>query len=166
MPSTMQEKINDLLMKELSGFFDKLIMDMETDENEEGFTRDTIMKSAEEYFNVNKSVKSVKSVKPKVIKEKKQIDPEEQCAAIKKDGSQCSKKRTNKVEYQGTEIENLCTSHITIYLKNKTEVVEIQHDSNMSNVDEIDPPFETEVPVKKSKKSKKETKEIIEEELL
>lgn len=157
----MQEKINDLLMKELSGFFDKLILDMENNENEEGFTRDTIMKCAEEYFNTSKT----KNVKAKVVKEKKQIDESEQCVAIKKDGTQCSKKRTNKTEYQNTEIENLCTSHITIHLKNKTEVTDVKQE--VSSVDEIDPPFEVnEEPKKKTKKPKAEKKETITEDEL
>lgn len=165
----MQEKINDLLMKELSGFFDKLILDMENSENEEGFTRDTIMKSAEEYFNTSKT----KNVKAKVVKEKKQVDQLEQCVALKKDGTQCSKKRTNKVEYQNTEIENLCTSHITIHLKNKTEATTVKPE--VSNVDEIDPPFEVpelevpekiQEPKKKTKKPKSEKKETITEDEL
>lgn len=164
MPSTMQEKINDLLMKELSGFFDKLILDMETENESEGFTRDTIMKSAEEYFKTGTS--KPKTVKSKVTKEKKSMDQAEQCIAIKKDGVQCSKKKTNKMEYSGTELENLCTSHITIHIKNAQK--EDKQEMSTSSVDEIDPPFETseekiEEPKKKTKKSKKE---IIEEDEL
>lgn len=165
MPSTMQEKINDLLMKELSRFFEKLILDMETDENTEGFTLDTIMKYAEEYFKVGAS--KPKTAKPKAVKEKKQIDESEQCVALKKDGTRCSKKKTTKPEYTGSEIEDLCTSHIKIHVDNKSEVKEIVQDSK--DLDEIDPPFEVkdETKPKKTKKTqKKEVKETIEEDEL
>lgn len=163
--SGFPKKMMVLFLKEI-GKYNQLIIDKQN-ENEiaEFFELDNLNIIAEEFFlNYEKPAK--KSV---TKKEKKVLDESEKCSATTSSGKECSKKRTTKEEYIGTEYETLCLTHINTLKNGKTK----QSKSTDQLVDEIDEPIEIDETVEieekvvKPKKSKKvKSDEIIEEENL
>lgn len=148
--SNINKKFNDLLHKELDGFFDTLFDKAETTDFE--FTKENLVELAKVYFPLEKSKKT------KEKKERKIPDDEERCIVEKKDNTRCNGSKNKKEEYIGTEYANMCPLHINAAKKANEKVVE---PTKLTVVDEIEKPIE--VKQKKKKNSKKEV--ITEDEL-
>lgn len=162
--SNINKKFNELLHKELDGFFETLFDKAEETE----FTKENLVQLAKEYFPLEK----VKKTKEK--KERKIPDDTERCIVEKKDGSRCNGSKNKKEEYFDTEYANMCPLHINSAKKAKVIIPEEE-----TFVDEIEKPEETvleeiekpeetneiEKPVK-PKKKKASKKEVISEDEL
>jgi len=177
--SDIIKKMKALVLKEVA-IYNQMIIDKQN-ENEvaEFFEIEDLNKFAEEFFNSEKSTK--KSV---VKKEKKALDETEKCSATTSSGKECSKKRTTKEEFVGTEFETLCLTHINTLKNGKTkksseeteEVSEIDEAKDVTEVTEVTEVTTTErgltkeagpQVITKPKRSKKvKSEEIIEEENL
>lgn len=172
--SDIIKKMKALVLKEIS-IYNQIIIDKQN-ENEiaEFFEIEELDKIAEEFFNAEKSSK--KSV---VKKEKKTLDESEKCSATTSSGKECSKKRTTKEEFIGTEFETLCLTHINTLKNGKNKKIsEGTEEYEVDEIDEIKPNADADrilteaakpevIPAVKQRKSKKvKSEEIIEEENL
>lgn len=168
--SEIIKKVKALLLKEIA-IYNQIIIDKQN-ENEvaEFFEIEDLNKIAEEFFNSEKSSK-----KPVVKKEKKVLDESERCTATTSSGKECSKKRTTKEEFIGTEYEMLCLTHINTLKNAKTKPAEVNEESEIevenTEVDrqltqEAQPEVIPATKKPKSKSKKVKSEEIIEEENL
>lgn len=150
MSSNISKKISELVIKELSGFFDHLLEKIDTEEDSFSFDKESLDIIAKEYFGLKEKLVKEKIVKEKLVKEKKILTDEERCSELKKDGNQCSGRKTTLEIHKDTKFGSMCSLHINAAKKNTPKSV----------VDS--PPFEIEEPQQKKHKQKKP--EIIESE--
>jgi hypothetical protein len=156
--SNINKKFNDLLHKELDGFFEYLFEKAEDTDFE--FTKDNLTELAKEYF----PIKQAKQVKEK--KERKIPDDAERCTVVKKDGTRCNGSKNKKEEYINTEYAEMCPLHVNAAKKQNEKPVEETVEEQV--VDEIEKPTEVNVVEEKVKPKKKRTpkKEVISEDEL
>lgn len=145
--SNINKKFNDLLHKELDGFFDLLFEKAENGEFE--FTKDNLTELAKEYF----PIKQAKQVKEK--KERKIPENAERCTVVKKDGTRCNGSKNKKEEYLNTEYAEMCPLHVNAAKKQHENPAEESVEETV--VDEIENPV-------KPKKKKTTKKEVISED--
>lgn len=162
--SNINKKFNDLLHKELDGFFDLLFE--KSEETDFEFTKDNLTELAKEYFPI-KQAKQVKEKKEK--KERKIPEDSERCTVIKKDGTRCNGSKNKKEEYIDTEYACMCPLHVNAAKKQHEKPIE-EESVEETVVDEIEKPVDQEIeeiekPVK-SKKKKATKKEVISEDEL
>lgn len=152
--SNINKKFNDLLHKELDGFFDILFEKAENGDFE--FTKDNLIELAKEYF----PIKQAKQVKEK--KERKIPEDAERCTVVKKDGTRCNGSKNKKEENINTEYAEMCPLHVNAAKKQHEKPVEETVEESV--VDEIEKPIEQEKVKPKKKKTTK--KEVISEDEL
>lgn len=164
--SNLNKKFNELLHKELEGFFDVLFEKVEnTEDGSFEFSKENLIELAKEYFPAVKASKASKPVKEK--KERKIPEDTERCTIIKKDGTRCNGSKNKKEEYIDTEYACMCPLHVNAAKKQHEKPVEESVEETV--VDEIEKPVELEQEVEKPVKSKKKKatkKEVISEDEL